>query len=35
MTLVACCLVTGVAVGLAGAFNPDALVTNGSPTSPF
>jgi len=35
MTLVACCLVTGVAVGLAGAFNADALVTNGSPTSPF
>jgi len=35
MTLVACGLVAGVVVGLAGAFNPDALVTNGSPTSPF
>jgi hypothetical protein len=35
MTLGACGLVAGVVVGLAGALNPDTLVTVGSPTSLF
>ena len=33
--LAACSVVAATVVGLAGAFNPDTLVTVGSPTTPF
>jgi hypothetical protein len=35
LNLAAGAAVAGIAVGLAGAFNPDTLVSVGSPTSPF
>jgi hypothetical protein len=35
LSLAAGAAVAGIAVGLAGAFNPDTLVSVGPPTSPF
>jgi hypothetical protein len=35
MTLALCAVVAGGVAGLAGAFNPDTLVSVGSPTTPF